>query len=218
MSKPKIPLAKNPMADYLIEDYPILLSEIESYLMSKYGEEGRRLADSIHRNTEPLTRRGAIALVEGDLRISQTFLRHFEGSRAQRSTSTDIAEREAKRRADEARAREQYQSRIDGLRAYKPRACRTGERVADGLAKETQGLRKIQCRTGRIDVLTETEVIAVGELVQWKEALGQVKVHGLEYPGHGQRIHLYTRHGGSDHAELQLAESVCALLDVRVTH
>lgn len=59
------------------------------------------------------------------------------------------------------------------------------------LAKQLDGKIEVLCKTGAIDVLTETEVIEVKKVIQWKHAIGQVLVYQLEYPQHQARIHLY---------------------------
>ena len=53
------------------------------------------------------------------------------------------------------------------------------------------GDKEVITPVGRIDVLTQTEVIEVKKLKHWKSALGQVLAYGHFYPNLGKRICLY---------------------------
>lgn len=52
-------------------------------------------------------------------------------------------------------------------------------------------------RDGQVDILTATEVIEIGEIGQWKEAMMRVIFKGGGRPTHGLRVHLHGR-GGMD--------------------
>jgi hypothetical protein len=59
------------------------------------------------------------------------------------------------------------------------------------LHNELGGLREVIVASGKIDLLTTTQIIEVKEEVKWKEAVGQVIIYGLDYPTHKKRIHLF---------------------------
>jgi hypothetical protein len=66
---------------------------------------------------------------------------------------------------------------------------------------------------GRIDLVTDTEVIEIKQIAQWKDALGEVLAKGQCFPEHHKRIHLF---GASD----KLMEKIvpcCSVLEVLVT-
>ena len=65
--------------------------------------------------------------------------------------------------------------------------------VQKRLAKSLNGKIEVQCKTGSIDVLTDTEIIEVKKARDWKHAVGQVIVYHLEYPSCQPRIHLYEK-------------------------
>ena len=72
---------------------------------------------------------------------------------------------------------------------------------------------ELKCRGGRIDILTEHEIIEVKSAADWKHALGQILVYGASYPEHQKRIHLF---GIVDDREF--IERVCTQLGVKVTY
>lgn len=87
-------------------------------------------------------------------------------------------------------------------------------RYCKALAKKENGLIEVQTLTGRIDVLTSTELIEVKQVKGWKQALGQVLVYGSYYPSHQKRIHLF---GETQESFLAMVESHCSKFDVYVT-
>jgi hypothetical protein len=85
----------------------------------------------------------------------------------------------------------------------------------DLLAKQLNGQTEVRCAGGRIDVLTATEIIEVKAIKQWKQALGQVMVYGLDYPSHRKRLHLF----GTDLSSNAMAVLLksCRAYNIRVT-
>lgn len=65
-------------------------------------------------------------------------------------------------------------------------------RVRDRLHAELGGLKEVSTLAGLIDLLTDTEVIEVKRLPDWKGALGQVMAYSGFYPSHQKRIHLFS--------------------------
>lgn len=61
----------------------------------------------------------------------------------------------------------------------------------DRLAEKLKGKKEVHTKAGRIDILTDTEVIEVKRVSGWKGAIGQVKSYGSYYPNHSLRIHLF---------------------------
>lgn len=60
----------------------------------------------------------------------------------------------------------------------------------DNLASIENGNTEVSCIIGRVDVLTETEVIEIKFYKRWKEALGQVLSYVLFFPDKSPRVHL----------------------------
>lgn len=85
---------------------------------------------------------------------------------------------------------------------------------SDGLAAKLNGRREVRTPAGRIDILTECEVIEVKLIEGWKEAVGQVLIYGSYYPRLGKRIHLV---GDKTEEKKDLIEIACARVGVRVT-
>ncbi|NES00190.1 MAG: hypothetical protein F6J86_41415 [Symploca sp. SIO1B1] len=73
----------------------------------------------------------------------------------------------------------------------KARYKRPEKEVQKRLAQSLQGEIEVQCKSGNIDILTDTQVIEVKKCKDWKHAIGQVLVYQLEYPDKQARIHLY---------------------------
>jgi len=65
------------------------------------------------------------------------------------------------------------------------------KKISDRLAKELNGTREVLTACGRIDVLTQDEIIEVKKGSGWKSAIGQVCAYGSLYPMHTKRIHLF---------------------------
>lgn len=58
-------------------------------------------------------------------------------------------------------------------------------------AKLKNATTEVICNAGKIDILTDTEIIEVKNVNKWKSAIGQVLVYGLYYPSKTKRIHLF---------------------------
>jgi len=100
--------------------------------------------------------------------------------------------------------------------------CRKEERdseeaaVRDKLAKELCGEIEVSTSMGRVDVLTDDEIIEVKRASYWKHALGQVLAYsmGTGMTKKRKRVHLF----GGHEKDLFDAVRVCSKYDVRVTH
>ena len=83
------------------------------------------------------------------------------------------------------------------------------------LKNQFGGLIEVLTSAGRIDLLTDGEIIEVKRVSNWKAALGQVLVYSAFYPEHRKRIHLFGRH--SELIKLPDIEAACLAFDVNVT-
>ena len=63
--------------------------------------------------------------------------------------------------------------------------------VTEKLHTKVGGKREVFIKSGRIDILTDTELIEVKAVADWKAAIGQVISYGIEFPSHRKRIHLF---------------------------
>lgn len=84
--------------------------------------------------------------------------------------------------------------------------------ITDQLQALIGGIREVETPHGFIDLLTLEELVEVKIAREWKHALGQVLVYGLEYPEHGKRIHLYGHCTDPD-----IVTSACEALGVSVS-
>lgn len=74
----------------------------------------------------------------------------------------------------------------------KKKKCKNLEKeVQIKLAESLNGVMEVQCKTGIADILTDTEIIEVKTVKDWKHAIGQVLIYQLEYPDKKARIHLF---------------------------
>jgi hypothetical protein len=68
---------------------------------------------------------------------------------------------------------------------------------------------------GRIDLLTDTQIIEVKGFSEWKSALGQILAYSAFFPTHQKRIHLF----GNETQLIKLpdVEIACLPFDILVT-
>jgi len=86
--------------------------------------------------------------------------------------------------------------------------------IRDRLKAELGGQVEVVTAVGRIDLLTESEVIEIKNINDWKGALGQILAYSAFFPEHGKRIHLF---GKADLAKLALAQGTCSEFEIIVT-
>lgn len=87
--------------------------------------------------------------------------------------------------------------------------------VRDYVAEKENGKIEVACPAGRIDVVTDTDVIEVKVIYRWKDALGQVLAYRVFYPNKVPRIHLF---GKLSSAYKETIETVCNIYGVTVTY
>ncbi|MDJ0719082.1 MAG: hypothetical protein QNJ54_33460 [Prochloraceae cyanobacterium] len=63
--------------------------------------------------------------------------------------------------------------------------------IRDRLHQQSGGLKEVATPAGRIDLLTNTEIIEIKRIGDWKAALGQILVYSAYYPEHQKRLHLF---------------------------
>jgi len=88
-------------------------------------------------------------------------------------------------------------------------------KIQTNLVKQMRGAKtEIVTPAGKIDILTDTEVIEIKEWKRWKEAIGQVLCYGKYYPNHKKRIHFF----GKVHDDfIQSIKSHCSEQGIIVT-
>lgn len=85
----------------------------------------------------------------------------------------------------------------NGTRRYPQTKTKTKKRqtekvVRDRLAATIPGSQiEVSTASGRIDILTPSQVIEVKQVRRYKHAMGQVTSYNYYYPRHAKRIHLY---------------------------
>ena len=62
--------------------------------------------------------------------------------------------------------------------------------IQSKLEAELQGVSKT-CPFGRIDILTDTQIIEIKKWDEHKKALGQILGYGVYYPNHQKRVHFF---------------------------
>jgi hypothetical protein len=90
----------------------------------------------------------------------------------------------------------------------------TERQIRDRLKAELDGQTEVVTAVGRIDLLTESEVIEIKEINNWKEALGKILADSAFFPKHSKRIHLFCH---PNLAKLALAQASCSEFGITVT-
>lgn len=90
----------------------------------------------------------------------------------------------------------------------KNQTCQQIERqIQLRLLNELAGAKaEVSTLAGKIDILTNTELIEIKEWKRWKEAIGQVLCYGKYYPDCGKRIHFF---GNAEPHFIELVELHC---------
>ena len=85
--------------------------------------------------------------------------------------------------------------------------------VRDRLQAQLGGKVEAYTKWGLIDLLTDTELIEVKIVHQWKDAIGHIIAKSRAFPTHAKRLHLF----GPDDPRLDHIEEVCAECDIQIT-
>jgi hypothetical protein len=90
----------------------------------------------------------------------------------------------------------------------------TERQIRDHLKAELNGQTEMVIAVGRIDLLTEPEVIEIKEINNWKEALGKILADSAFFPKHSKGIHLF---GYPNLGKLALIQATCSEFGITVT-
>lgn len=83
-----------------------------------------------------------------------------------------------------------YEYELSDIEGYI--SCKDKEKqVQLSLYKKLNGKIEVKTPDGFIDILTDTEIIEVKCMKNWKHAVGQILIYGEYYPNHIKRIHLF---------------------------
>ena len=85
--------------------------------------------------------------------------------------------------------------------------------VRDRLQTQLGGKVEAYTKWGLIDLLTETELIEVKIVHQWKDAIGHIIAKSRAFPTHTKRLHLF----GPDDPRLDHIEEVCTECNIQIT-
>ncbi|NJN48657.1 MAG: hypothetical protein HC805_01150 [Alkalinema sp. RL_2_19] len=85
--------------------------------------------------------------------------------------------------------------------------------IRDRLQAKLGGIAEAHCIYGPIDLLTETELIEVKRIEDWKTGFGQVIAKANEYPDHRKHLYLF----GNSKRNLRNIKSCCQQLDILVS-
>lgn len=75
---------------------------------------------------------------------------------------------------------------------------------------------EVKCIYGRIDIMTNNEIIEVKTAKHWKHALGQIKVYHKLFKDKKMRIHLFDHHSMSKKEKDEIVK-VCKDESIKVT-
>lgn len=104
---------------------------------------------------------------------------------------------------------------IDDFNNIKIKQTRKEEEIRNRIWKNLGGDIEVPTMAGRIDLLTEKEIIEVKCIKKWKEAVGQVTIFSKDYPKHSKRIHLFGKCSGSFK---HIIFSYCKKLNILVSY
>lgn len=89
------------------------------------------------------------------------------------------------------------------------------QQIRDRLQTELGGQCEIFTAVGRIDLLTEDQIIEIKGFNDWKNALGQILAYSAFFPTHQKRIHLFGT--AKQISRLADIEASCLAFNVLVT-
>ena len=88
------------------------------------------------------------------------------------------------------------------------------KRIRVRLQDELSGLFEVITPAGRIDLLTDNEIIEIKHVSDWKSAMGQILTYSGFYPEHKKRIHLF---GKKRELPSSTAVTICGELGITLT-
>jgi len=84
--------------------------------------------------------------------------------------------------------------------------------IQEQLHNEIGGIMEVSIPPGKVDILTDSELIEVKPVKNWMKGVGQVMIYGQHFPNHQKRIHLFGRVRTK-----KMIESHCKQLKIKVT-
>lgn len=107
--------------------------------------------------------------------------------------------------------KENYRKYIQALQTLEPsESDQQKKKIQERLAEELSAEIEVETNVGRIDLLTDTEIIEIKHGSKWKHAIGQVLSYGHYYPEHQKVIHLFDCESSRD------IEEICESLGIVV--
>ena len=95
----------------------------------------------------------------------------------------------------------------------KPDFTRQKEReIQNKLQKELGGEIEVLTDSGIVDLLTDNEIIEIKNGKNWKQAVGQILMYGLDFTKHKKRIHLF------DIEKDEKIEDKCKIYNIYVSY
>jgi hypothetical protein len=94
-----------------------------------------------------------------------------------------------------------------------PKSRSIEAQIRDKLQAKIGGIAEASCLYGPIDLLTDTELIEVKRIDDWKTGLGQVVAKGVEFPKHQRHLYLF----GQSKGALRNAKATCKALNITVS-
>ena len=82
------------------------------------------------------------------------------------------------------------------------------------LNDKLNGQLEVVTQCGKIDIVTDTEIIEVKEYKLWKHALGQILVYSYYYPDKNKRIHLFN----CGNNNMNIIETIYTIHDVILSY
>lgn len=92
----------------------------------------------------------------------------------------------------------------------------TESHIRDRLSRAIGGVVEVPCLFGRVDILSDTHVIEIKAVAQYKSAIGQVMTYSQCFPDKRRRIHLFGDEA-RDMNRFKKAHMACKQLDIDVS-
>jgi hypothetical protein len=86
-------------------------------------------------------------------------------------------------------------------------------RICDRLASELLGDVEVDTVYGKVDIITDDQIIEVNDSSNWEYAMGRVLAYSIGYPNHIKRIHLF----GVEEIDIAIVRKACSIYNIIVT-
>ena len=88
--------------------------------------------------------------------------------------------------------------------------------IQQKLQKQLIAQIEVETPVGYVDLLTDTEIIEIKQITNWKSALGQVLSYGSFYPEHQKILYLFNK--SESDIDTRQIESICKKYQVEVRY